>query len=159
ISGVLLLLLYFFGCFNPLFTLNNNQEGASDKTTIIHPVKIEEATIFKLASVKNACGEGTVSGEAKIQVIILANEPQVGHNITIAPVPAENYCEIIIDLPISQEVSYQLLDMKGQQLSEKNLGNVTYKKQYLILNHLTAGEYLIRVQVGKDVVTRKLIKY
>jgi hypothetical protein len=146
---------------SPPFTykLNNNQEGTSDKTTIIHPVKIEEATIFKLASVKNACGEGTVSGEAKIQVIILANEPLIGHRITIAPVPAESYCEIIIDLPISQEVSYQLLDMKGQQLSEKNLGNVTYKKQYLNLNHLIAGEYLIRVQVGKDVVTRKLIKY
>lgn len=146
---------------SPPFTykLSNNQEGTTDKNTIIHPVKIQESTVFKLASIKNACGEGTVSGEAKINVIILGNEPLIGHKITVAPVPAESYCEIIIDLPVSQEVSYQLLDMKGQQLSEKNLGNVSYKKQYLNLNHLTAGEYLIRVQVGKDFVTRKLIKY
>ncbi|RFS16008.1 T9SS type A sorting domain-containing protein [Emticicia sp. C21] len=146
---------------SPPFTykLSNNQEGTSDKNTIIQPIKIQESTIFKLASIKNACGEGTVSGEAKINIIILGNEPLIGHKITIAPVPAESYCEIIFDLPVSQEVSYQLLDMKGQQLSEKNLGQVTYKKQYLNLNNLTAGEYLIRIQVGKDFVTRKLIKY
>ncbi|HEY1054373.1 MAG TPA: T9SS type A sorting domain-containing protein, partial [Emticicia sp.] len=146
---------------SPPFTykLSNNQEGTSEKNTIIHPVKIQESTIFKLASIKNACGEGTVSGEAKVNVIILGNEPLIGNKITIAPVPAESYCEIIIDLPVSQQVSYQLLDMKGQQLSEKNLGNVTYKKQYLNLNSLIAGEYLIRIQVGKDFVTRKLIKY
>jgi hypothetical protein len=146
---------------SPPFTykLSNNQDGTSEKSTIVHPVKIEEATIFKLASIKNACGEGTVSGEAKVQVIILANEPLIGHKITIAPVPAESYCEIIFDLPTSQTVSYQLLDMKGQQLSEKNLGNVTYKKQYLNLSQLTEGEYLIRIQVGKDFVTRKLIKF
>lgn len=146
---------------SPPFTykLSNNQEGTTEKNTIVHPVKVEEATIFKLTSVKNACGEGTVSGEAKIQVIILANEPLIGHKITIAPVPAESYCEIIFDLPTSQEVSYQLLDMKGQQLSEKNLGQVTYKKQYLNLNHMTAGEYLVRIQVGKEFVTRKLIKF
>ncbi len=146
---------------SPPFTykLNNNQEGTSDNNNIVHPVKIEEATIFKLASIKNACGEGTVSGEAKIQVIILANEPLIGHKITIAPVPAESYCEIVFDLPTSQEVSYQLLDMKGQQLSEKNLGKITYKKQYLNLNQLATGEYLIRIQVGKEFVTRKLIKF
>jgi hypothetical protein len=146
---------------SPPFTykLNNNQEGTSDKNTIIHPVKIQESTIFKLASIKNACGEGTVSGEAKVNVIILSNEPLIGHKIIIAPVPAESYCEIIFDLPTSQKVSYQLLDMKGQPLSEKNLGQVTYKKQYLNLNHLTAGEYLIKIQVGRDLVTRKLIKY
>lgn len=146
---------------NPPFTykLSNNQEGTSQTNTIIHPIKVEEANIFKLASVKNACGEGTVSGEAKIQVIILANEPLIGHKVVVAPVPAESYCEIIFDLPTSQEVSYQLLDVKGQKLSEKNLGQVTYKKQYLNLNHLTAGEYLIRIQIGKDFVTRKLIKF
>ncbi|RFS16007.1 T9SS type A sorting domain-containing protein [Emticicia sp. C21] len=146
---------------SPPFTykLGNNQEGTTDKNKIIHSVKIQESTIFKLTSIKNACGEGTVSGEAKVNVIILGNEPLVGHKIYIAPIPAESYCEIIFDLLVSQEVSYQLLDMKGQQLSEKNLGNVTYKKQYLNLNYLAAGEYLIRMQVGKDFVTRKLIKY
>lgn len=146
---------------SPPFTykLSNNQEGTSQTNTIIHPVKVEEASIFQLASVKNACGEGTVSGEAKIQVIILANEPLIGHKVVVAPVPAESYCEIIFDLPTSQEVSYQLLDVKGQQLSEKNLGQVSYKKQYLNLNHLAAGEYLIRIQIGKDFVTRKLIKF
>lgn len=146
---------------SPPFTykLSNNQEGTSEKSIIIHPVKIQEESIFKLASVKNACGEGTVSGEAKVIVIILGNEPLIGNKITVAPVPAEAYCEIIIDLPNSQEVSYQLLDMKGQQLSEKNLGKVMFKKQYLNLNNLTAGEYLIKVQVGKDLVTRKLIKF
>lgn len=146
---------------NPPFTykLSNNQEGTSQTNTIIHPIKVEEAGPFKLASVKNACGEGTVSGEAKIQVIILANEPLIGHKVIVAPVPAESYCEIIFDLPTSQEVSYQLLDVKGQKLSEKNIGQVTYKKQYLNLNHLTAGEYLIRIQIGKDFVTRKLIKF
>lgn len=112
-----------------------------------------------MAFVKNACGEGTVSGEAKIQVIILANEPLIGHKVVVAPVPAESHCEIIFDLPTSQEVSYQLLDVKGQQLSEKNLGQVSYKKQYMNLNHLAAGEYLIRIQIGKDFVTRKLIKF
>lgn len=142
-----------------IYKLNNNQEGTSETPERIHPVKIEENYIYKLISVKNACGEGTVSGEAKINVIILGNEPLIGHKIIIAPVPAESYCEIIIDLPTSQEVSYQLLNMKGQQLSEKNLGNITYNKQYLNLNHLTAGEYLIRIQVGKDFVTRKLIKF
>ncbi|MBA4851779.1 T9SS type A sorting domain-containing protein [Emticicia sp. BO119] len=146
---------------SPPFTykLNNNQEGTSETSERIHPVKIEENYIYKLISVKNACGEGTVSGEAKVNVIILGNEPLIGHKITIAPVPAESYCEIIFDLPVSQEVSYQLLDMKGQTLSEKNLGQVTYKKQYLNLNHLAAGEYLIRMQIGRDFVTRKLIKF
>ncbi|UTA68091.1 T9SS type A sorting domain-containing protein [Emticicia sp. 21SJ11W-3] len=141
------------------YKLSNNETGVSEKNTIIHPVKVIEGNIFKLTSVSNTCGEGTVSGEAKIQVLILANEPLIGHKITIAPVPAESYCEMTFDLPISQEVSYQLLDMKGRQLSEKNLGNITYKKQYLNLNQLSAGEYLIRIQVGKDLVTRKLIKY
>ncbi len=138
------------------YKLNNNDEGLASLNKHLHPVKVNSSSTFNLVSVKNACGEGTVSGSAIIKVNVLANEPSVGRHIRIFPVPTTGSVEIEFDQLNRHELSFQVINMSGQVIiSETKLSE---PKKKLDLSHLSPGEYLIRMNVGKEVVTRKIIR-
>lgn len=143
---------------NPPFnyTLNNGDKGISQNHSVVHRIKFESPYTYKISSVKNACGEGFYEGEATIKVNVLANEPSIGRHIRIFPVPTTGSVEIEFDQLNRHELSFQVINMSGQVIiSETKLSE---PKKKLDLSHLVPGEYLIRMNVGKEVVTRKIIR-
>ncbi|NBA85769.1 T9SS type A sorting domain-containing protein [Emticicia sp. CRIBPO] len=138
------------------YKLSNNEEGIASAGNYFHPLKIHSNATFNLTSVKNVCGEGTVSGSATIKVNVLANEPSIGRHIRIFPVPTTGSVEIEFDQLNRHELSFQVINMSGQVIISDT--KLSEPKKKLDLNHLVPGEYLIRMNVGKEVVTRKIIR-
>lgn len=140
------------------YTLSNNDKGIADKLSFTHPITANESASYQLVSVNNNCGEGSIDGKASIKVLILTNEPSIGKNISTFPVPSTDFCNLTINLPMPNAISYQLLTMNGQVLQEKNLGKVANLHEKIDIGSFLAGEYLLRIQIGNEFIARKLVK-
>lgn len=140
------------------YKLNNGESGTANKNTIQHPVVAEENRTYELQSVSNGCGEGTVSGTAKIQVIILGNEPSWAESVKLYPIPTIEWCRLEFSLEKPEKVVYQLISSTGKVLQTKELGIKTTIQETIDLSSFPVGEYLLNLQIGEKRLARKVIK-
>jgi hypothetical protein len=144
------------------YKLNNNQEGNTMNLSHVHRITVDTSFTFRLLSVKNNFGEGTVSGSSevkvkpKVDINVLANEPSIGQHIRVFPVPTTGIVEIEFDQLNRHGLSYQLFNQSGQVIISDT--RVVQPKQKLDFNTLSPGIYFIRMQVGKEIVMRKIVK-
>lgn len=142
--------------FNYSFT--NGETGVSNFLNIAHLVEADETTTYELGSVVNTCGEGNVFGSAKIQVLILGDEPELGNDILVYPNPILTSCKLLFDFHDTHNVSYSLIDMNGRVHEMQNLGAVKDSEIELKLNSLLSGEYFLVFKVDDEKIVRKIIK-
>jgi hypothetical protein len=121
-----------------------------------------ETTIFKLVSVKNSCGEGTVdatsSATITVEPLILSNEESLTSRFNLYPVPLVNKLQLTVDLDVPQSCSFWLYNIAGNELQTKEIGKVKSYNESFDLAHLPAGTYIFKIKIGNQFYHRKVVK-
>jgi PKD repeat protein len=85
---------------------------------------------------------------------------QLDASLRVAPNPFTNGTEVMINLPTASQVQTTVLDMQGRvvlQLPSQQLA-AGEQQVYLPLHNQASGLYLVQVQVGDAVFTRRVLK-
>lgn len=127
--------------------------------TLRHPVRPKQTTSYTLREVRNGCGPGNVSGTAEVKVIILATEPAIDNGLSVYPVPATTRCDVTLDWPTATSATLHILNLHGRPiLTEKSAYPTRSHRFQLLIGELPAGLYIVRVTVGGQVLSRKMLK-
>lgn len=142
------------------FKLSDGKEYTATKSPFEITVKPLSTTTYNLTEVKNICGTGTVSGTAKIEVIILSSEEEEGVNINVYPMPTAEICNWQIQTEQASTVALTLLNMNGQTQIEQSSPIRSQKHTGTIdLSTMKSGTYLLKINVGEKTITRKIVKF
>ncbi len=108
----------------------------------------------------NDCDTVTVEQEVESRITTGVEELANGASINIFPNPNNGQFNLAVNVPEQASVSYQVLDVQGAIVGQGVLGNVQGERvQNVQLSNLSAGMYLMRVQVGTSAkVVRMSIK-
>jgi Secretion system C-terminal sorting domain len=140
--------------------LSDNKTYSAIKTPLEITVKPITTTTYSLAEVKNICGVGTVSGTAKIDIIILGTENETGVNVEIFPIPTSEIChwKIVCDKPSATKLV--IFDVSGKREIEQNFTDKLQTREgSLDIKALQAGTYILKIEIGDKILTRKIVKY
>jgi acid phosphatase type 7 len=144
----------------PPFTykISKMPEAISQNLEITLKVKQTDATNYVLEKVSNVCGEGSVSGENKVNVLApLAVEDNEANTIfTIFPNPTSE--DLTIENHTNQTIKTQLIlrDLNGKKLLHKSL-TITEKEQ-ISLEEFPSGTYFLTLKTATFKVSRKITK-
>lgn len=140
--------------------LSNGNEYTTNKSPFTFNVKPLTSTTYTLAEVKNMCGIGTVSGAAKIEVIILSTEEEQVNHVSVFPIPTTEKCTWKINLEKASELTVSLFDATGVLIKEDSIGKREISHEGIIdMEQLSSGTYLLKIQAGDKIITRKIVKY
>lgn len=141
------------------FKMTNNQEFTTERNPFQFGVKPQQTTVYELASVKNNCGEGTVSGKAEVKIIILGNEEIAGAKVSLYPIPAQSNCRLSVETVFPERLQWQLYTADGKLISKTESQKLSNNYQEsLSLQELSNGTYLLKIIIGNKILTRKIIK-
>jgi hypothetical protein len=82
----------------------------------------------------------------------------LANSFEVFPNPTQDQVTVQIDWPQSKEVTVLLYNATGQVLQQKSQTVVNQASLELDLAAYGAGLYLVALQVGEQVVTKKIIK-
>jgi hypothetical protein len=141
------------------FKLSDGREFTAQKTPFEITVNPLSTTSYTLSEVKNICGTGTVSGTAKVTVLVLGIEEESGIHVEVYPVPASDYLtwKVRTDKPASYDL--RLSDTQGRVLEVQH--NTTRSQAHegqLNISTLPTGVYFLQMTVGDKTFSRKVIK-
>ncbi len=125
--------------------LSNGQKFTATASPFTFFVKPTRSTTYRLASVSNGCGAGTVTADSvRITVIpITALEPGLPLVGRVYPNPATELLRV--ELPGAGPYRLQLLDARGQVVAEQSGSGANPE---LSLRRLAGGLYLLRLGQG-----------
>ena len=141
------------------FKLSDGREFTAQKTPFEITVNPLSTTSYTLSEVKNICGTGTVSGTAKVTVLVLGIEEESGIHVEVYPVPASDYLtwKVRTDKPASYDL--RLSDTQGRVLEvQHNTARSQAHEGQLNISILPAGVYFLQMTVGGKTFSRKVIK-
>jgi hypothetical protein len=142
------------------FKLSDGKEYTATTSPFEVAVKPLSTTTYSLSEVKNICGTGTVSGTAKIEIIILSAEEEKELNVEVFPVPSSEICHWKIETPQATTASVLLYDVLGvTQYSQASTTRTQTHEGTIDLTNMKAGTYFLKLQAGEKSVVRKVVKY
>ena len=78
-------------------------------------------------------------------------------NFSLQPNPTIDRSLVLLNLKDAGDVQISMLDISGRMLTQKNLGRLSAGDHQFQLDPLSAGVYLIRIQVGNTIQTKRLV--
>lgn len=155
--GEEIFLVIQFGGDGPwTYTLSDNTGGTSAISPAVLTVSPQLPTTYTLKSVRNACGEGNVSGSALANVIITSLEDPIKNSVSFFPNPTASRLNINITDTAASE--WQLVDMQGRLLkSDRWEPRPTYENA-IDIQAFSTGIYFIKVKINDRWFSAKLIK-
>jgi SdrD B-like domain/Secretion system C-terminal sorting domain len=142
------------------FKLSDGKEYTATKSPFEITVKPSSTTTYNLTEVKNICGTGTVTGTAKIELIILSSEEEAGVNINVYPMPTTEVCNWQIQTEQATTVALTLLNMNGQtQIEQSSPVRSQSHSGTIDLSTMKSGTYFLKINVGEKTITRKIVKF
>ena len=142
------------------FKLSDGKEYTATKSPFEVSVKPLFTTTYSLSEVKNICGTGTVSGSAKIEIIILSAEEEKELNVEVFPVPSSEICHWKIETPQATTASVLMYDVLGvTQYSQASSTRTQSHEGIIDLTNMKSGTYFLKLQAGNKSVVRKVVKY
>ncbi|WP_266362791.1 Ig-like domain-containing protein [Tellurirhabdus rosea] len=141
--------------YNDSLRTQQFQTNANPHVLTVTPAR---TTTFRLTSVANNCGPGTVTGVATIRVLaVLGLEPNPLHTAVQAyPVPVSSELTVDISLDLQQEpAKIQLVDQSGRPAMQTT---TRQRQTKLDLSGQPSGLYFLQVQVGEHTTVRKVLK-
>jgi photosystem II stability/assembly factor-like uncharacterized protein len=139
-------------------TSDNQTITASASPQVITASPLETTT-FTLKSVKdNSCGEGYVSGSAKITIIEpLSAEEEANSIFSVFPNPTENNITISLKIPSNKTTNVEMTDLQGRIIM-KTLIKSGQTSETIDLEKYPVGTYLIRAIQDENQSVKKVIK-
>ncbi len=143
------------------FNFNNGRRDSLITTSVtpfIINVKPDTTTTYKVTSVANGCGEGRVSGTARVQVDpILGTEPTIKVAwLNAYPSPVQTICIVEIETPpVGEAATIQVVDMRGRVLSTQQLRS---NRAEVDFTNRAAGVYFLKVENGGRTGVRRILK-
>ena len=153
------LVLRFAGTAPWTYVLSDNGTASASVSPLFVPVGPESTTIYALKSVNNVCGNGTVSGTAKVNILITALEAEDLSNLKIFPNPAHNRLMVEINALQSQSLNWELLDLNGKTVVDGHLRRQNHNHFEIDLSNLPVGSYVLKMTANGQKMTRKVIKF
>ncbi len=142
------------------FKLSDGKEYTATKSPFEITVKPLTTTTYSLSEVSNICGTGTVSGTAKIEVIVLSTEEEKELSVEVFPMPSSEICHWKIETPQATTASVELIDISGiSQFYDLSNNRSQTHQGSINLTNLKAGTYFLKLQAGEKSVTRKVVKF
>ncbi|GAB3993934.1 hypothetical protein GCM10028807_30430 [Spirosoma daeguense] len=141
------------------------QGNLSDGTTFMSSVTPTDlrvrpnlTTTYSVASVENGCGRGSATGQAVITVLIPTEaEKFAGGQLWIYPNPTHDVVRVELTITQKKDVTLHLHDLQGRSVFQKPFGAVTSLTESIRMPD-TNGTYLLTIQVGQEMLTRKIVK-
>jgi len=84
------------------------------------------------------------------------NDPVLTNQIQLLPNPSQGLLTLQMDLNSSNNVQLEVYDFTGQFILSEKLG-ASQMTQQMDWQHLTKGIYFVKIQIGEDIVTKKLL--
>lgn len=132
------------------------QTNANPHRLDIRPLK---TTTYRLLSVSNNCGTGTVSGTAiTVQVLPLlgVEDDLLGTSVKAYPVPTAAGLTIDIDVALQKNPAViELTDLTGRTAVQHTTRN---RQTQLDLSSQPTGMYILKIQVGDRKTFRRILK-
>ncbi len=142
------------------FKLSDGKEYTAIKSPFEVSVKPLFTTTYSVTEVKNICGTGTVSGTAKIEIIILSAEEEKELKVEVFPMPSSEICHWKIETPQATNASVLMYDVLGvTQYSQASATRTQSHEGVIDLSTLKVGTYFLKLQTGDKSVTRKVVKF
>jgi hypothetical protein len=141
-------------------TLNDGTKFVTSKSNYRFKVRPTKTTTYELASVQNNCGVGLVSGKAKVNVFSTAGTEATNLQVGISPNPVEDYFDLDITLQDGeQQIDYQIYNNSNHLIEAgRSDGSTQALQKKINFSNMPAGTYLLRVQVGEEVVVKRILK-
>jgi len=100
------------------------------------------------------------TGQNAVACLTFVQEnPKTLDHISIYPNPFENTTVITLDLLEGDQLTMELYDMTGKLVQTVvNQEYVNGSKQFEINNVVQSGVYFVKIQIGAEIVTKKVIK-
>lgn len=138
--------------------LSDNTPFVTSTSPLLILVKPNFPTTYTLQSVSNGCGAGTVLGSAVVNVLITSTEQEIDAQLLVFPNPTTDLLHLQINLPQPQAGEWQLVNANGQVLERQVWQKRLVYHTQASLKLLLAGAYVLRVRVGTQWFSRKIVK-
>ena len=139
-------------------TLSDGTTFSSMVSPTILTVQPTKSVSYSIASVENSCGKGSYTGQATITVLLPTGEETFADGqLRIYPNPTHDVVRVDLILTKKQEVHVTLINQQGQTVSQKPFGQVTSLSETIAMPQAT-GMYLLKIQVGQNTLTRKVVR-
>ena len=135
---------------------DNNSLSFDIKTMIITGKKVGKSQIVLILS----NGKRYSVDVEVTQVILATEEPVLSSTISIFPNPTTNNFILNYQIEKLSDVKIELVDLQGKVLNTLLEGHQT-ASEYNLDIHISkyqAGVYLLRIQIGSQTITKKIIK-
>ena len=80
-----------------------------------------------------------------------------GMHFSLQPNPTADRSMIQLQMDLASDVQVSVLDVSGRLLLNRNLGKLAAGEHQWQLDPLPAGAYLIRIQAGRSIQTKRLV--
>ncbi|QKZ15272.1 metallophosphoesterase [Spirosoma sp. KUDC1026] len=139
-------------------TLSDGTAYSATASPTFIAVQPGQSTQYTITSVENGCGVGTGSGQALVTVLIPTEvEPFAGGQLRVFPNPTQDVVYVELSIPQRKEIAVNLRDVQGRTVYQKQTGLASQFKEAITLPEVN-GTYLLTIQVGKEVITRKVLR-
>ncbi|WP_080241541.1 Ig-like domain-containing protein [Spirosoma rigui] len=128
-------------------------------TPYIAEVRPARTTVYRLTSLLNSCGTGTISGTATVSVAPLLGieDNSLDPLVKAYPVPTSQVLTVDLDMPLTRDAArLSLTSMQGRTVMQQTTRN---RQTKLDLSGLPNGLYMLLIEVGDRHTLRKVLKY
>jgi hypothetical protein len=139
--------------------LNNGTQISTISPNIDYYVMPSVSTSYVLKRVNNTCGNGMVSGMAKVFVLIpLGINELKKEAINVYPLPAKNYINIELNSNYSGQGRIEIQNILGQNKLSEN-GNILFinGRTRLSIANLSMGNYIMKTQIPNQNFINQII--
>jgi len=138
-------------------TLTNGTTFSAAASPVILAVQPTQTTTYALATVRNGCGAGTVSGQAVVTVLVpTATESFAEGTVNVYPNPTGGAVTLDVVLNKPQESQVDVLNIAGQVVQNFTLKAALHQQR--TINLPQPGAFTIRLRVGGSVVVKRVIR-
>jgi len=154
------ILVIQFGGDGPwTYTLSDNVTTATTSTSpAVFSVFPQYPTTYTIKALSNACGAGTATGSAVVNVIITSVDNNLKDEVRVFPNPAQEQLNLDIMTSTPQDGDWQLFNQNGQQLKTNAWKKNTEFRENILLQNYSSGIYFLKVRVGDAWTVRKIEK-
>ncbi|GAB3491944.1 hypothetical protein GCM10027341_05510 [Spirosoma knui] len=139
-------------------TLSDGTAFSAVTNVTTFTVSPSQSTTLGVTSLEGSCGKGTGTGLATVTVLLpTETETFAGGQLRIYPNPTHETVRVDISLTQKKEVTLALQDAQGRQVFHKFVGAVLSVTESIAMP-ASAGTYLLRIQVGTETLTRKVVR-